>query len=77
MAHLTASITVNQPNRLDTIVYLHRATVFAGETRAQGLGTEASRYSGRAVDNEGNRTVTLLYDGIHPSKYPVPKSATA
>lgn len=72
VAHLTASITVNQPSVLDSIVYLHRATVFAGETLTQGLGTDASKYSGRVKRTEGRRTISLVYDGIEPDAHPAP-----
>jgi hypothetical protein len=64
MGHLTASMTVNRPHIDDTIVYLARATVFGGETRVQGFGTDAARYSARTVEYRGDKRMLLLYDGL-------------
>lgn len=64
VGHLTASLTVNRPHLDDTIVYFARATVFAGETRVQGFGTDASKFSGRVVEYRGDRRLLLTYDGI-------------
>jgi hypothetical protein len=63
LAHLTASMTVNRPHHDDTIVYLARATVFNGETRVQGFGTEASKYGGMLVDHGGDVRLQLTYEG--------------
>ncbi len=78
MGHLTASMTVNRPHIDDTIVYLARATVFQGETRVQGFGTDASRFSGRTVEYRGDKRMLLIYDGhdasehlVRSSRYPV------
>lgn len=64
VAHLTASMTVNRPHHDDTIVYLARATVFGGETRVQGFGTDASKFGARVIDNGGDPRLQLVYDGI-------------
>jgi hypothetical protein len=70
VGHLTASLTVNRPHLDDTIVYLARATVFAGETRVQGFGTDASKYSGRIVEYKGDRRLLLVYDGVDATEHP-------
>ncbi len=67
LAHLTASMTVNRPHHDDTIVYLARATVFQGETRVQGFGTDASKYKGRLVNHDGDVRLQLIYDGVDES----------
>ena len=64
VGHLTASLTVNRPHLDDTIIYFARATVFAGETRVQGFGTDATKFSGRLVDYRGDSRFLLTYDGI-------------
>jgi hypothetical protein len=64
VGHLTASMTVNRPHHDDTIVYLARATVFHGETRVQGFGVDASKYSARIVQNHDDMRLQLLYDGL-------------
>jgi hypothetical protein len=74
VAHLTASVTVNRPHFPDTIIYLARATVFGGETRTQGFGTDASRYSGRIVETHGDHRILLTYAGIDCSEHPVRSS---
>lgn len=61
VAHLTASMTVNRPHHDDTIIYLARATVFHGETRVQGFGTDATKYSGCLVDHGEDIRLQLLY----------------
>ncbi len=71
MGHLTASLTVNRPHIDDTIVYFTRATVFDGETRVQGFGTDASKYSGRLVEHHGDKRLLLTYDGIDSSEHKV------
>jgi hypothetical protein len=75
LAHLTASMTVNRPHHDDTILYLARATVFHGRTRVQGFGTDASLYSGRTVEQHGDRRLLLLYDGRNPAEHPVRETA--
>lgn len=69
MGHLTASITVNRPHALHTIIYLARATVFSGTTHIQGFGLDASKYSGSIVDHHGERRVLLTYDGRAPHEH--------
>lgn len=71
VAHLTASVTVNRPHFPDTIIYLARATVFNGETRLQGFGTDASRYGGRIIESHGDQRILLTYGGIDCSEHPV------
>lgn len=71
VGHLTASLTVNRPHLDDTIVYFARATVFAGETRVQGFGTDATKFSGRMVEYKGDSRLLLTYDGIGASDHPV------
>ena len=74
VAHLTASTTVNRPSRDDTILYLARATVFGGELRWQGLGTDAKKYTARVVDHDGDRRLVLGYDGLELDKQPIEQS---
>ncbi len=69
LAHLTASVTVNRPHFPDTIVYLARATVFGGETSVQGFGTDASKYTGRIVEYQGDRRLLLIYEGIDATEH--------
>ncbi len=71
MGHLTASLTVNRPHLDDTIVYLTRATVFNGETKVQGFGTDATKYSGRVVEYHGDRRLLLIYNGMDSGEHPV------
>lgn len=71
LGHLTASVTVNRPHFDDTIIYLGRATVFGGETKVQGFGTDASKYSGRVVEYHGDRRLLLTYGGVNMSKHPI------
>jgi hypothetical protein len=71
VAHLTASMTVNRPHIDDTIIYLARCTVFGGEAKVQGFGTDASRYSGRTMEHRGDRRLLMLYDGLDPSEHRV------
>lgn len=74
MAHLTATMTVNRPGRLDTIVYLGRATVFDGEITTQGLGTDAAKYSAAFTGKGEDAALVLSYDGHAQSAYPILKS---
>ena len=75
VGHLTASLTVNRPHLDDTIVYFSRATVFGGETRVQGFGTDARKFSGRVVEYQGDRRLLLTYDGVDASDHPVRTSS--
>ena len=43
-----------------------RATVFHGETRVQGFGTDASKYAGEIVDYRGDKRLLLTYSGLAP-----------
>jgi hypothetical protein len=70
MGHLTASVTVNRPHLDDTIIYFARATVFDGEVKVQGFGTDASKYGGRIVEYRGDRRLLLTYDGIDANEHP-------
>ncbi len=62
VAHVTASITVNRPSQDDTIIYLGRSTVFNGEIKTQGFGTDARKYTASFVDHPGDRRLLLSYD---------------
>lgn len=65
LAHLTASVTINRPDNADTLIYLSRATLFQGERRVQGFGTDAQRYKGTLLDMGGrNSRLLLTYDGV-------------
>jgi hypothetical protein len=71
MGHLTASTTVNRPHLDDTIVYFARATVFDGEVKVQGFGTDASKYSGRVIEYHGDRRLLLTYAGVDANEHRV------
>src|SRR5262249_37764940 len=75
VAHLTASTTMNRPHLDDTIIYYARCTVFGGETRVQGFGTDASKYSGRIVEYRGDRRLLLTYDHIDQGEHPMRTSS--
>ncbi|ALF52414.1 hypothetical protein ACX27_05415 [Nostoc piscinale CENA21] len=64
MAHLTATTTVNVPFRDDPVIYLARATVFNGLIRIQGLGADASKYSGKIIHHLGEKHLQLIYDDL-------------
>jgi hypothetical protein len=63
MAHLTASMTINRPDMQDMVLYLARATVFDGEIRMQGFGTDASKYGAELVHVKGDKRLQLTYEG--------------
>ncbi len=63
VAHLTASVVVNRTSEADPLIYVARATVFGGEIRTQGLGTDASLYTGKMVDVSGSPRLQLTYGG--------------
>jgi len=71
VGHVTASLTVNRTSMYDPVIYLARATVFGGQLSVQGLGTDASKYSGKMVDYSGDKSLLLTYDGIAQDAYPV------
>ena len=77
VAHLTASLTVNRPHMDDTILYLSRATVFNGQTRVQGFGTDASRYSGRTVEYRGDKRLLMVYDGHDSTEHAIATNSYA
>lgn len=71
VGHLTASTTVNRVSRDDTVIYLARATVFGGEVRIQGLGTDATKYGAKMVPHGDDWRLTFTYDGCQPNSYPM------
>lgn len=73
LAHLTASTTVNLSAMRDTVIYHARATVFDGEIRTQGLGTDASKYEGELVEYRGEKRLHLSYGGVDGTKMPIEK----
>ncbi len=73
IGHATASLAVNRTAEDDMIVYLARGTIFGDEIRYQGLGTQASKYAARMVDNKGDRRLVLVYDGCEPTGRPTQK----
>lgn len=76
LAHLTASATVNRPAMRDTMMYFARATVFAGEIRMQGLGTDASKYAGSMIEHKsGDRRLVLTYAGADGKSLPIERAA--
>lgn len=71
MAHLTATTTVNVPFRDDPVIYLARATVFNGIIRIQGLGADASKYSGKILNHLGEKHLLLIYDDLDNDNLPI------
>lgn len=71
VGHTTASITLNRPHMDDTIVYLARATVFGGQIRVQGLGTDARKYSAHFVKRHDDPRLVLAYGGHEIGGYPI------
>jgi hypothetical protein len=74
VAHLTASTTVNRTSRDDTVLYLARATVFMGEVKVQGFGTDATQYGGELVRHDGDSRLRLVYEGHEMQDFPVETS---
>ena len=74
VGHLTASVTVNRPHFPDTIIYLARATVFMGEVKVQGFGTDATQYGGELVRHDGDSRLRLVYEGHEMQDFPVETS---
>jgi len=74
VGHLTASTTVNRPHLDDTILYFARATVFGGEVKLQGFGTDASKFSGRVVRYHDDNRLMLAYEGYGVGEYPITTS---
>jgi hypothetical protein len=71
VGHVTASVTVNRVSRQDMLIYLARATVFDGEVRVQGLGTDARKYAAKMVLKGDERRLSFIYDGKEAGDYPV------
>lgn len=71
LGHCTASITINRPHMDDTIIYLARATVFQGEVRVQGLGTDVRKYLAHFVRRHDDPRLVLAYDGHEIGGYPI------
>lgn len=55
----------------DTMLYMARATVFGGERRVHGFGTDASKFAGAIGDRHGDRRLVLTYDGAGGWALPV------
>eukprot|EP00288_Rhodomonas_lens_P017714 CAMPEP_0177711336 /NCGR_PEP_ID=MMETSP0484_2-20121128/11807_1 /TAXON_ID=354590 /ORGANISM="Rhodomonas lens, Strain RHODO" /LENGTH=522 /DNA_ID=CAMNT_0019223063 /DNA_START=126 /DNA_END=1695 /DNA_ORIENTATION=+ len=60
IGHMTAQVQVNNLENKETILYCARATVYNGEIREQGLGTDARLYEAMMM-KDGN--VKFSYDG--------------
>lgn len=58
-------------HKLDTIVYLARATIFNGKIKWQGLGTDATKYSAHFVEKKGDPRLVLTYEGHDEAEYPI------
>lgn len=71
VAHATASLAVNRVSRNDTVIYLARGTLFGGEIRVQGFGTDARKYGGRLEKHEDDQRLVLTYDGHAGTDFPV------
>jgi hypothetical protein len=76
VAHVTAALTVNRPSTVDTVITLARGTVFGGEVRAQGFGTDARAYGGKLVTRSGDRRLDLRYGDV-TANFPVRTSPYA
>lgn len=72
VGHLTATTTVNRVSQNDTILYLARATVFNGQIRFQGLGTDARKYSARIINfAEDEHRLLLAYEDQASTELPI------
>lgn len=71
LAHVTASLTMNRVSLDDTLVYLARGTVFDGEIKRQGFGTDATKYEARVVRHDGDLRLALSYDGHEGPSFPI------
>eukprot|EP00698_Gefionella_okellyi_P016417 TRINITY_DN4698_c0_g1_i1.p1 TRINITY_DN4698_c0_g1~~TRINITY_DN4698_c0_g1_i1.p1 ORF type:complete len:464 (-),score=91.52 TRINITY_DN4698_c0_g1_i1:28-1218(-) len=71
LAHLTASVLVNRAQREDELIYLARCTVFNGDIRFQGLGTDALKYQARITHHHGEDRLILGYDGKWLTDYKI------
>lgn len=75
LAHLTASTTINRVTHPDHVLYLARATVFGGEIRIQGLGTDARKYSGKMKLHGTEWNLCLSYDGHPGDQMPIERTS--
>ncbi len=71
VAHVSAALTVNRSSAVDTIVVLARGTVFGGERRCQGFGTDARAYGGKLVQRSGDLRLDLRYGDRAANEFPV------
>ncbi len=72
LAHLTASVIVNETASDGLIIYLGRATGFNGVLRHQGFGTDASQYSGSLVKHHDDKPrLELTYNRWRQGQFPV------
>lgn len=72
LAHLTASVVVNETASDGHIIYLCRATGFNGTSTQQGFGTDASQYSGSLVKHHDDKArLELTYNGSRQGAFPV------
>mmetsp|Transcript_55413 Transcript_55413/g.113300 ORF Transcript_55413/g.113300 Transcript_55413/m.113300 type:complete len:532 (-) Transcript_55413:449-2044(-) len=63
VGHCTAQVQINNGDNDECILYCARGTVFGGEMRVQGLGTDASKYKGRIMTlKDGKKRIRLTYD---------------
>ena len=60
---------INRVGMSDTVLPLAKATVFGGQIRIQGLGTDASLYKGEMIEYAGDRRLLLCYDGDRLNPY--------
>lgn len=73
VAHLTASIEINAGTGF-RVMQVARATLFGGAVRVQGLGTDASRYSGTFIahgENADDMRLQLSYGNAPVDGLPV------
>jgi len=68
VGHCTAQVQMNHGDQQEYILYCARGTVFNGEMRVQGLGLDATKYSGRILRAaDGSKRCELSYNGIPAS----------
>jgi len=71
VSHLTAGLTVNRSAMPDTMIYLARASVFGGDIKNQGFGTDARKFSGELVSYKNDRRLRMSYDGLDGTALPI------
>jgi len=72
VGHMTAQVQLNNGDNNECLLYCARGTAFNGVIKTQGLGTDASRYSGVMLLNpDGKKHIQLLYDGMGPEEHPI------